>query len=586
MALPVAIYFAATDYGYVLDDKIVITDNSFTKQGISGIDDLMTTESMTGYFGEQKNLVQGNRYRPLSLITFAIEYELAGSTLNPKVSHWVNILLYGLTGIALLLFFQTLYPSEEKNKYLTIPFLAALFFIAHPIHVEAVANIKGRDEVMALLLSIISTMILLKSENKRKWLNLALACFVFFLAILAKENSVTFIAVVPVVYWIFKDMSLGKSLTKALPFIGVFILYMILRVSAAGFPAFGEESNDIMNNPFLGMSGIEKLSTIGYTLLWYIKLLFVPYPMSHDYYPYAFPIMNLGDWQTWLSFSIYGMLIYLAAKSFAKKKKDGFPLIYYLITLTIVSNVVVNLGTFLNDRFVYMPSVGFCLLMIILIHRHIPKRIAQGVSVALIIGFSLLSFIRVPAWESALTLNASAVKVSPNSARANSFMATAYFEEYKATSDREMKKELIQKAYPYARKAVQILPNYFNGNLMLAGIAAEQYKMSGDLSELLKEFKKVIIHKPEVPFVTEYCQYLSTKRRDDIKMINFYHDACSALANQGTEKSYKWALHYLKFGIELDPNNKALNQLAGQCYQGLGDQAKANNYFGRAQSTQ
>ena len=98
--LPFALYYQSTNFGYVLDDQIVVSENKFTKKGFDGIVDLMTNESMTGYFGEQKDLVEGNRYRPLSLITYAMEYGVVGE-LNPGLSHFINILLYGLTGLLL-----------------------------------------------------------------------------------------------------------------------------------------------------------------------------------------------------------------------------------------------------------------------------------------------------------------------------------------------------------------------------------------------------------------------------------------------------------------------------------------------------
>jgi len=152
--LPFVLYYQSTSFGYVLDDQIVITDNSFTKKGFSGIGDLLSNESMTGYFGEQKDLVEGNRYRPLSLITYAIEYGIVGD-LNPGLSHFINILLYGLTG---LLLFRVLTMMLRKRTssvwWLSIPFLTSLLYIAHPIHSEAVANIKGRDEIMALLRTV------------------------------------------------------------------------------------------------------------------------------------------------------------------------------------------------------------------------------------------------------------------------------------------------------------------------------------------------------------------------------------------------------------------------------------------------
>ena len=62
--------------GYALDDAIVITQNEFTKKWIDGIKDVLTTEGFTGFFGTKKNLVAGGRYRPLSLVTFAVEYSM------------------------------------------------------------------------------------------------------------------------------------------------------------------------------------------------------------------------------------------------------------------------------------------------------------------------------------------------------------------------------------------------------------------------------------------------------------------------------------------------------------------------------
>src|SRR5690606_21088392 len=100
MVLAVGLYYQSIHYGYVLDDLIVIEENTFTKKGVAGIKEILTTESMTGYFGEQKNLVQGNRYRPLSLVTFAMEYEFH-QELKPSTSHFINIILYGLTGLLL-----------------------------------------------------------------------------------------------------------------------------------------------------------------------------------------------------------------------------------------------------------------------------------------------------------------------------------------------------------------------------------------------------------------------------------------------------------------------------------------------------
>ena len=96
MLFPFLIYYKSFSFRYVLDDSVVITVNLFTKQGIKGIGKKNSTESFTGYFGEQKDLVQGARNRPLPIASFAVEYEIFGE--NPHLSHFINILLYGILG--------------------------------------------------------------------------------------------------------------------------------------------------------------------------------------------------------------------------------------------------------------------------------------------------------------------------------------------------------------------------------------------------------------------------------------------------------------------------------------------------------
>ena len=92
LAVVILIYGRTFTFDYVLDDKIVFTENSLVKKGWSGIPKLLTTESFSGYFGEQKDILPGARYRPLSLVTFAIEFAFFGQ--NSGISHMLNALLY------------------------------------------------------------------------------------------------------------------------------------------------------------------------------------------------------------------------------------------------------------------------------------------------------------------------------------------------------------------------------------------------------------------------------------------------------------------------------------------------------------
>ncbi|MFK7981868.1 MAG: glycosyltransferase family 39 protein, partial [Saprospiraceae bacterium] len=192
------LYGNTLTHEYTQDDAIVIYDNMFTTKGFSGIPGILKYDTFYGFFkveGKDK-LVAGGRYRPLTLVMFAAEYALFGE--SPFIGHLGNVLLYGLLGIVLYLLLIKLFrargdlPSGELLALLT-----TLFFMAHPIHTEVVANIKGRDEIMTLLGSLAALLFSLKAyQEEKNWLNI-IAGLIFFLGLMAKENAITFLAVVP-----------------------------------------------------------------------------------------------------------------------------------------------------------------------------------------------------------------------------------------------------------------------------------------------------------------------------------------------------------------------------------------------------
>ena len=133
---------------YTQDDAIVLTDNMYTQQGFKGIPGLLTKDTFFGFFKKEgkDKLVSGGRYRPLTPIIFAIEHQFFGN--NPMASHFINIILFGILCVVLYKVLLLLFVEKEYKKIqYIIPFFAALLFLSHPIHTEAVANIKGRDEI-------------------------------------------------------------------------------------------------------------------------------------------------------------------------------------------------------------------------------------------------------------------------------------------------------------------------------------------------------------------------------------------------------------------------------------------------------
>lgn len=579
------LYFQGVDYGYVLDDAIVITDNQFTSKGVSGVWDILTNESMTGYFGEQKNLVQGSRYRPLSLVTFALEVEAFG--MSPRVGHINNIILYGLTCIIIFWMLYLLLFNRDKNRntFLGLAFITAFIYTVHPVHTEAVANIKGRDEIMAMLFSGLTIISVFHYINSKKLWQLITALMMFFLGLLSKENTITFLAIIPAAMYFFTSSKL-KDYIKVMGLLLVTtIAYLVLRFNVAGVPDFSMEITDVMNNPFYGTTGGQKLATISYTLLKYIGLSVAPIQLSHDYYPYAIPILNWGDYRAILGLLTHVGLVALLIWKWRSKSITSFAIIFYLAALSIVSNVVINVGTFMNERFIFISTVGSCLLIVFLLKGKlanwkppIGKYIAYGILALISIGYTYKTFTRIPAWESALTLNQSAVIVSTNSARANSFMSTALYNAAREETDREKKKEMLLEGMQYANKAASLIPNYKNAHLMRAGMASEIHKLDQNLSKLLATFKDVGSNRPDIPFITEYIEYLRGGRMSDNEIINFYYDLGY---NQLllTKNNNKWAMHYLSKAYEITKTNDAVNKAIGDTYKMMGDNVNATRFY-------
>ena len=579
------LYFQGIDYGYVLDDVIVIKDNQFTTKGASGVWDILTNESMTGYFGEQKNLVQGSRYRPLSLVTFALEVEVYG--LSPRVGHINNIILYGLTCIVIfwMLYLLLLNRDKNRNSFLGLAFITALIYTLHPVHTEAVANIKGRDEIMAMLFSGLTVISVLHYVNSKKLWQLISAVIIFFLGLLSKENTITFLAIIPAAMYFFTSSKLGDYIKVMGMLLATTIAYLILRFNVAGVPDFSMEITDIMNNPFYGMTGGQKLATISYTLLKYIGLSVAPIQLSHDYYPYAIPILNWGDYRAILGLLAHIGLVVVMFWKWRRKSITSFALIFYLAALSIVSNVVVNVGTFMNERFIFISTVGSCLLITYLLRDKlanwkspIGKYLSYTLLGILISGYGYKTVTRIPAWKSALTLNQSAVKVSTNSARANSFMSTALYNEARAESDREKKKVMLLDGMQYSNKAASLIPKYKNAQLMRAGMASELHKLDQDLPKLLATFIDVGTNRPDIPFITEYIEYLRGGRMSDDEIINFYYDLGY---NELLLKKHnnKWAMHYLSKAYEITKTNATVNKAIGDTYKMMGDTANANKFY-------
>jgi len=581
------LYVSTSTFEYVLDDQIVITENSFTNRGLAGISDIFTHDSFQGYFGKKKDLVEGARYRPLSIVTFAIERQFFqqpkedgygnlvkdknGVQLysgNPNISHFINVLLYTLTALLLFRVLALMFPVTANEKwYLSIPFAASLIFIVHPIHAEVVANIKGRDELLSVLFSLSSLYFMWRYLSYKRFIWMLLSAVSFFLGLLSKENAITFLIIIPLTVYFFSKNEKPFSLNILSPLLITMFIYLLIRYHAIGNLSNKGEITNIMNNPFYGMRFDEKMATIIYTLGLYIKLLFYPVQLTHDYYPYAIPKMQFTNFYTIISLLIYIVITFIAVKGFRNKKSISYSIIFYFITLSIVSNVFISVGSFMNDRFIYMSSIGYCIAISYVFLHYFQKITEQyanrfriaGIGIIVLISalYSFKTIARIPAWKNFYTLIDADVSISSGSCNSNCFKGVNLYKQYLKETDEARKKEIIYTADSFLVKSLQIYPRYSDALQMYGGVITEEFKYDKDVKKLLDRFYFILERKENMDYIDQYLNYMNSKPENREHLVGFYHHAGFELLFKQLNKP-NHAKKFIQWGLNLDPNNQQL----------------------------
>lgn len=529
IALALVLYGLTLGFGYLQDDQLVIWDNDFVQKGFAGLRQIFAHDSLLGYYKDPKLLVEGGRYRPFPLATYAMEIGLFGKD-HPGIGHFINVLLYGSSGVLIYRILSGLFPvSDNGSRFFNLPFLAAVIFMLHPLHVEVVANIKGRDEILALLGSLGALYFTLKYFDTARNKHLLYAGLCFFLGLLSKENTITFLAIIPLSLWMFSKVPAGRIGASAIVLLLASALFILIRYKALGYMVNQVKPLDtLVFNPFFGMNGAEKMATIFLSLGWYIKLLFVPHPLTHDYYPYHVPKINWSDWRAGMSLLLYALMALWAIWQMRKARAadagstqpatrsliPAYSILYFILTISIVSNIFVDTSTFLNERLAYMPSLGFCLLLAWFLAQQLPQWLGgvpdrpallnAGLFGIIAVLFAIRVWTRLPDWGGkGEGLVESAIRIAPDSYRANYYYAAMlYQEQYLAAQNNTdagaeaERKVVIASMEQYVDRALNIYPDYRLAVTLKANVSTARYRQDKQLDKLLQDFESLIQRQP------------------------------------------------------------------------------------------
>ena len=588
------IYANTLSHEYALDDYSAIKDNFVTQKGVAGLGDIFTKHYRYGYWNSP-----GTLYRPVSLAMFAVEWGISED--NPGFHHFINILLYAFT--AFLLFWTLTKLMPDKSPLL--PFLTTLIFVAHPLHVEVVANIKSRDEILSFLFCIGAIYFFWKylKFNKMTWL--VVAVFSYLIAMFSKESSITFLAVFPLIAYFFLKKDLTNSLLKSLVFMVPVAIYLIARNQVLGNVFAGSEDVPLLDNVLADASGKgEQLATAFMFAGKYLKNLILPEPLGSDFGFPQYTAIGWGDWRALLSFALFAGMGVFALMNFKKRSILSFGILYFLITFSIFSNIVILIGSSYGDRFMYVPSLGFALVVAYLITHFsntvfdkkigsigaffsrymIPLAIAGVIAAA----FSVKTIMRNGAWKNSYTLYKTDIETAPNSAKLNYHYGLELNKQGLAANDPADKKIFFESAMAQFAKAIELYPTYADAY----GQVGLLFYRAKDFPKAISNYETAISYKPnskvysnmgtvyfESGRVNEAIEAYKNAIKYDPRFVDARRNLGSSYA---MNKQFDLALQEYKAALEYDPKSPILHYYIGVVYRDLGDQANSKIWLDKA----
>ena len=318
-------------------------------------------------------------YRPLQVFTYMIDYSLWG--LDPGAYHIFNILLHILTALALYWLLNILFA----NKLLS--FFSALLFLTHPAQTEAIAYISGRGDPLAGVFIILSLIFYTKYTSLKNKNYCILMFTAFILALLAKENSLIVPGLILVYSFCFRKKLTIRSFG---PFFIISLLYLILRLQI------------LKTTPIVICNSgqiIERIPGFFAALPSYFRILIFPFNLNIGYQDTIFPFTSI---KTLAGFIIFLSLILAAFKSRRKNKIISFSILWFFVSFLPVSNIFAPLHFYMAEHYLYLPSIGFFLILSSLFCYPYPiktiRSLAKAAFVFLLIFYSYLAIKQTNYW--------------------------------------------------------------------------------------------------------------------------------------------------------------------------------------------
>ncbi len=518
-------------------------------------------------------------YQPVTMLSYGIEYKFFN--LNPKTFHTTNLILHLLN---IILVFQLIYLLTRKTG---ISAIAALFFAIHPMHVESVAWISERKDVLYSLfyLGALIAYIYYIKNKKNKYLIYSLLLFIF--SLLSKSMAVTMPVVLILFDYYYKRKFERKIIIEKIPFFILAICFGIIAILSQ------KSGGGIYEIPLF--TSFDRIFIVSYAIIFYIVKMFLPFNLSELYY-YPVKTNGLLPVEYYIASVIILLIIFLILRinKTNKMKKDLiFGLMFFLITISLVLQIIPVGRAIIAERYTYIPYIGLFFIIgqyytLVNSKKNSNKAIKTKfylytVLIVYIIFFSYTTYNRNKVWKNGITLFSDVVKKYPskpfgywacgiakNNAQDFKGAITDYTKAIELThcseafinkgeikNDLHLYKKTIQNNHSMAVELVDCATIYYNRGVSKSIL--KNYKQS------LEDYNKAIELNPDYAEAYNNCgivkgilQDYQGSIKDFGKAIALNPNYTEAYNNQGITKSnlkdYQGAIKDFDKAIALNPN--------------------------------
>jgi len=555
------IYCNTLQNEFVWDDFVLIGNNDYVKDW-RYLPQILTSSL---YCNKNPNLIKLDKessdfYRPLQTIFYLVDHTVW--KLNYAGYHLTNMLLHILTAI-LLYGLVALISNNHKAS-----FAAALLFVCHPIHTQAVTYIAGRADVLAGLFLLLMLILYVKELYVAALASLALA-------LLSKEISLIFplILLAYEVSFRAEKRTIKYNLVRRLgPFFALSFVYVLTRFTLLNFAT---------GSVFRARADFYvRLVTAPRIAVEYIGLLF--FPLKLHMYRYITVSRSMLDIRVIIAVIVLACLFAAMYMSRRRSAIIFFGMLWFFILLFPVLGVFAALNAQMAEHWLYLPSMGFFMVLssvIVRIYDIRPARILIiAVFIAAVAASSFLTFERNKDWKDDLTIYANTLKYTPSAADIHYNIGNAY-----------LRREQFDGALAAYQESIRLKPNLVGSYINIGGI----YNGRGEYEKALEVLHRAARIDPEYALIYQAMGVvnISAKSYKDAikayekaielnpKLVGGYGGLGVAYLKTG---SYKKSEHYLKKALKLMPYHADLHYQLGCVYFYKGNLKKAGIEWRRA----